>query len=618
MVASIQPSANRLSPARALRLPFALAIGLFAFAVHPAVRVHATMQGSFVGAAGLLIVWATVLAVTAKGQKRKLAIQVLLRPQHYVQACVNGSIFLYWGYYWREVYDNAHLIAAQLVFAFAFDALLTWSRRDTWVLGFGPFPIVFSTNLFLWFKPDWFYLQFLMLAVGFAAKELIKWTKDGRRTHIFNPSSFTLSLFSLGLILTGTTDHTWGNEIASTQLYAPHCFLWIFLVSIPVQYLFGVASMTLSAVATIWGFNLAHAALTGAPFFVDAFIPIGVFLGTHLLFTDPSTAPRTDLGRIVFGVLYGGSVVTLYSLLGQGDVPTFYDKLLGVPILNLTIQLIDRAVRSPLLRRIDPGEWLERWVPGRRNLAYMAVWAVLFASMYTYTKDQVALVRANILLDDGRIEEAILRYRTLLEDVPDHAAGHANLGYALYQAGRSDEAMPLLQRALELDPEDQEAQTNLGLTLMRLGEAEGGMRALRRAVDLGPDDETAHINLATALYSSGALRAAIDQYNEALRASPDSAAALAALGWIQATHLQVRDPEVALRRASRAVELTGRRDIAALDALAAAYAALGRFEEAIETTKAAEVIATRSAPDAARALRSRIALYREGRPVVIR
>ena len=87
------------------------------------------------------------------------------------------------------------------MFAYAFDMLLTWSRRDTYVLGFAPFPVIFSINLFLWFKPDWFYLQFLMVALGFAAKELIRWDKDGRRTHIFNPSSFPLAVFSLGLLL---------------------------------------------------------------------------------------------------------------------------------------------------------------------------------------------------------------------------------------------------------------------------------------------------------------------------------------------------------------------------------------------------------------------------------
>jgi hypothetical protein len=43
----------------------------------------------------------------------------------------------------------------------------------------------------------------------------------------------------------------------------------------------------------------------------------------------------------------------------------------------------------------------------------------------------------------------------------------------------------------------------------------------------------------------------------------------------------------ALQLAERAAALTGRRDVAALDALAAAYAATGRFDEAIATAQAA-------------------------------
>ncbi|MEE2775744.1 MAG: tetratricopeptide repeat protein [Acidobacteriota bacterium] len=606
---------RRLPPARAVCLPLGFALGLVAFAALPTVQESPRQMWSFVGAGTSLIAWGALLLFRSMRMGRTLALEVLLRPQHYVQACVNGSIFLYWGYYWRDVYENAHLIAAQLVFAYAFDALLTWSRRDTYALGFGPFPIIFSINLFLWFKPDWFYLQFVLVAVGFAAKELIRWNKGGGRTHIFNPSSFTLSLFSLGLILTGTTDRTYGLEITTSQLYPPHILLWIFLISLPVQFLFGVASMTLAAIATTWGFNLVYAEVTGAWFFVDSFIPIGVFLGMHLLFTDPSTAPRTDLGRILFGVLYGSGVLTLYALLADGGIPTFYDKLLCVPILNLSIQMIDRVARS--LSRVDPGAWLERLVPGRRNLAYMGLWTVLFATMYSTTESQVTLVRANIMLEDGRVAEAIEHYRSLILDVPDHPEAHANLGYALVQDGHVTEAMPLLRRALDLDLEDPEALTNLGLTMMRIGETAAGERALGRVVELDPDDAVGHINLATALYSTGKLFAAVDEYHAALRARPDEPRALAALGWIQATHPQVRDPEVALRRALRATELTGLSDLAALDALAAAYAANGRFEQAIQTAKAAELLAVGSAPETVEGIRSRIALYQAGRAPVV-
>ncbi len=246
------------------------------------------------------------------------------------------------------------LILAQLIFAYAFDMLFSWSRRDNYTLGFGPFPVIFSINLFLWFRPDWFYLQFAMVALGMAAKELIRWTKEGRIAHIFNPSSFPLAVFSLGLIATGTSGITWGKEIASTQFYPPHMYVFIFLIGLPGQLFFGVTTMTMSAVIATYAFNLAYFAATGVYFFYDSYIPIAVFLGMHLLFTDPSTSPRTELGRIIFGALYGLSTVALYELLGSAGMPTFYDKLLQVPLLNLSIKGIDRVARLRWLRFFDP------------------------------------------------------------------------------------------------------------------------------------------------------------------------------------------------------------------------------------------------------------------------
>jgi hypothetical protein len=170
----------------------------------PSIHGNARLAWSFAGAAALLLLWNAWLLTTSRARDRTFLLEFVPRKQHWVQACAHISVFLYWGWYFREVYAAAPLILAQLLFAYAFDILLAWSRRRTYTLGFGPFPVIFSTNLFLWFKPDWFYLQFLMIAVGFAAKELITWQKDGRRVHIFNPSSLPLGLFSLGLLLTAT------------------------------------------------------------------------------------------------------------------------------------------------------------------------------------------------------------------------------------------------------------------------------------------------------------------------------------------------------------------------------------------------------------------------------
>jgi hypothetical protein len=376
----IDPSRPR-STRSILVLPLACIGALLACALSPPVQQNVRLLWSFVGAGALLLGWYVVLALLATRRRVAFTLEIVPRPQHYVQACAHTSIFLYWGWYWPQVYESAFLIAAQLLFAYAFDMLLTWSRRDRYALGFGPFPIVLSTNLFLWFKQDWFYLQFLMIALGFAAKEFIRWNDEGRQKHIFNPSSFTLTIFSLALILTGTSDITWGNDIAVTQFYPPHMYLFLFLVALPGQFLFGVATMTMSAVLTTYVFGLAYYAVTGTYYFYDSYIPIAVFLGMHLLFTDPSTAPRTELGRMIFGALYGLSTIGLYELLGVAGVPAFYDKLLQVPILNLSINWIDRAVRSGPLRRLDPALIGRALPPRRRNLAYMLVWSAAFAVM---------------------------------------------------------------------------------------------------------------------------------------------------------------------------------------------------------------------------------------------
>ncbi len=367
--------------ARALGLPLAFTVGLAAFGFLPQIHNSPALLASFTGVTTILIIWLGVLRTTTRAAGRSLGVEVSLRPQHYLQALAHSSIFVYWGLYWQPIRDAAALIVAQIVFAYAFDMLLAWSRRDTYTVGFGPFPVIFSTNLFLRFHDDWFYLQFLMVAVGFLAKELIRWNKDGRRVHIFNPSSFTLALFSFGLIVTGTTAITWGEDIASLLIVPPQIYLFIFLVALPGQFLFRVTTMTLPAALTTYLFSMAYVTVTGTYFFFDSNIPIAVFLGMHLLFTDPSTAPRTELGRIAFGVIYGVSVVGLYALLGWLGVPTFYDKLLQVPAMNLMIRAIDRLAQSTALAWANPGRLGVSLVPKMRSLAYVSLWVVVFVGM---------------------------------------------------------------------------------------------------------------------------------------------------------------------------------------------------------------------------------------------
>ncbi|HZL95227.1 MAG TPA: hypothetical protein VFB99_16350 [Vicinamibacterales bacterium] len=324
---------TRLSARGAFLLNAAFVVALLVLSQLPLLEPRPVVRATIVGAALVLLAWSALLFGVLR-REQKVTLEVALRPQHYLQACLQGLLILYWGYYWREVYHAAPLIIAQILFAYGFDSLLSWTHRGKFALGFGPFPIIFSITLFFWFKDPWFYWQLVMVAIGLAAKEFLRWKRDGVNTHIFNPSSFPLAVVSVALLLADATDMTWGFMVAETEFYPPYIYLAIFLIALPGQYLFGVTPMTMAAVGTTFVFSALYFAATGSYYFVDSHVPIAVFLGMHLLFTDPSTSPRTELGRIFFGVLYGLTTVLLYDLLLSANTPGFYDKLLQVPLVH--------------------------------------------------------------------------------------------------------------------------------------------------------------------------------------------------------------------------------------------------------------------------------------------
>lgn len=360
--------------------PAALTLALLALSFHPRVSANDALRWSFWGAVAVLVGWQALLLHRARRAGAPLLHMTPPRKQHYVQSLCQFGVYAYWGWFWPPVYDFAPLLVSQLLFAYAFDMLLAWSRDQEYQLGFGPFPIVFSTNLFLWFKDDWFAFQFVLIGLGFLGKAFVRWERDGKRVHIFNPSAFTLAVFSLVLLGTGTTNLTWGQEIATTFGLGPRIYTVVFALGLVVMYFFSITTVTMAAAATLFAASAAYLAITGVPYFVDSDIPAAVFLGLHLLVTDPSTSPRTPLGRTIFGVGYGLGVFALFALLGALGLPTFYDKLLIVPLLNLAVPFIDRQVLAlgapPLLSRLKLDGPL-----GRGNLAHMAVWVAVFGTM---------------------------------------------------------------------------------------------------------------------------------------------------------------------------------------------------------------------------------------------
>jgi len=367
-----------------LALPAVLSGVLAIFCLLPRAQSNRALEISIGLAVAALLAFATVLGLRAAATGRTLKIEFLPKPVHYVQLVMHSCLYAYWGWYWREVYHYVPLILAQIVFCYALDMLVCWSRRDRWIAGFGPIPIILSTNLFLWFRDDWFFFQFVMISIGVVAKEYVTWKRDGRTTHIFNPSAVGLFIFSVILIATHKTSITWGEQIAVTLHQPPNIYLEIFVLGLVVQALFSVTLVTLSAAAMLCLMNVIYTHFTGVYQFVDSSIPVSVFIGLHLLVTDPATSPRRNSAKIIFGGLYGMCVFGLYSLLSLIEAPRFYDKLLCVPLLNLSVRRLDR-IGEPLDRwavaffqRIRAPRFIWAGSPRQTNFAFMSIWIVLF------------------------------------------------------------------------------------------------------------------------------------------------------------------------------------------------------------------------------------------------
>jgi spermidine synthase len=170
-----------------------------------------------------------------------------------------------------------------------------------------------------------------------------------------------------------------------------------------------------------------------------------------------------------------------------------------------------------------------------------------------------------------------------------------------------------LSRALEIDPGLADAHNNLAKLLALDGRTKEAIDHLNRALEIRPVYPDAQYNLARTLRSTGRASEATEYYRKALALRPDWPPVLSEAAWLLATHPDpsVRNPIQAVSFAERAVGMTNRRDPVALDVLAAAYAAAGRFDMAVATGRAAQELLAKGNSDAAAVIAGRISMYQK-------
>ena len=217
------------------------------------------------------------------------------------------------------------------------------------------------------------------------------------------------------------------------------------------------------------------------------------------------------------------------------------------------------------------------------------------------------------LAGTGKFNEAIPHFEKVLEVNPGYAEAHNNLGVALARTGRFDEAIVHYRKALELNPGYIEVHNNIGTALLQKGRLDEAIAHFQKVLEVNPDSAEAHYNLGdTYYYSQGRIPEAVAQWRAGLRVDPNQLPVLNETAWVLATcaEASVRNGAEAVELAERAVRLSGGRDPAILDTLAAGYAELGRFSDAVTTARRALAAATeQNNQPLGEAIKARIAAY---------
>jgi len=417
------------------------------------------------------------------------------------------------------------------------------------------------------------------------------------------------------------------------KLLWPHPIIFIYprwqiAPSSPVGFWPAAVVATIVAAAMALSHRLGRGIILAPAYFVVTLFPaLGFFNVAFMRFTfvQDHFQYLASLGLIA---LYAAGGAWLLGRLGVG-------RALAIPLVAAILAVLgafswkqagayqdakslwyDTLAKNPnaWMARINLGSLL--MMEGRYPEAIVQFRPVLNARQTFGEKAKAHFGIAQALHHLGRPAEA---YEHIIEAVryrPDSAEARYIYGLTLAALGRADEAIEQFRHTIRLEPRP-EAHNNLGRLLLERGEVSEAIEHLRAALRLRPGHTRARFNLCEALARQRRYGDVIRCLREGIQVGGGEVGLVRPLAWWLATSpdAQWRDGAEAVRLAEAVLRSAPADDAESLDVLAAAYAEVGRFPEAVETALRAVASARRQGRSALAAdIEARLASYRAGRP----
>ena len=183
---------------------------------------------------------------------------------------------------------------------------------------------------------------------------------------------------------------------------------------------------------------------------------------------------------------------------------------------------------------------------------------------------------------------------------------------------RYDVAIRYLTAALDGDAKNEDAaylHKLRGDAYAGKGDSDRAAADYARAVAFVPTNSAGFRMRGRAYEMLGNYKSAASDYTKGIALSPDDDAVINSLAWLRATcpEASVRDGQEAVRAGTRACELTHWKNSSRIDTLAAAYAEMGSFSQAIKFEQQALAFPFIS-PTRRDEMRKRLLSYQQRKP----
>lgn len=267
-------------------------------------------------------------------------------------------------------------------------------------------------------------------------------------------------------------------------------------------------------------------------------------------------------------VLFMTPLLAAQDYKGRARIKGFvYDKK-GNPIEGVTVKLFSVKAQDGFeVETNSEGKWVAAWIRGGQwNIDFKKVGykpKKISVNVKSYGRNPPIEVKmkkmeglmltdelkdrlkeGNQLYEQGKNQEALEKYKSILEEFPDAYIVNRNIGNCYFKMEKYDKAVEFYKKVLEEEPDNKDLIMSIGNCYANQGKSDLALEWYNKIEFEEIDDATVLYNIGTDYYNLNKFEKALKYYQRSVEINPEFLDSLYQLGL---THLNMGNNEKAVQ-----------------------------------------------------------------------